>query len=176
MPWEKEMVTMLRYMISDLAEPPTYSDSRLEETILVCAQLVSYDLKFPNTYTVDISSGTLSPDPTDGTKDNAFINLVTTRAACLVDNALFRSKSAIAGIEVRSGTEMIKMSSMPEAYKLLLDSPQGWCALYQQMKKEYMFGGGGTIGAAIMTPIAGYFGYTGISGPPRYDIDHYRNY
>lgn len=83
MAWQNEMVRILRYIVNDI-DADSYSDSRLEETLLVAAQLVS-DIDFDNTYTIDVDTLALSPDPTElSTKDDWFINIVCMKAACII--------------------------------------------------------------------------------------------
>ena len=85
MSWQGEMTTIVRQLIYDV-DPAnyTYSDERLETTILVSAQLVSTEVDFEETYRIDVEQCTLTPDPTDPTqtaanadKDDGFINLVS---------------------------------------------------------------------------------------------------
>ena len=41
MAWQNEIVRIVRHLISDIdTDDPTYDNSRLEETVLVAAQLV----------------------------------------------------------------------------------------------------------------------------------------
>ena len=65
MTWQNEMTLIVRHLIHDLdSSNYTFVDDRLEESILVSAQLVLHEIDFEKTYTVDVDSSTLSPDPT----------------------------------------------------------------------------------------------------------------
>jgi len=83
MSWQNEMARIVRFLVNDL-EGDSYTDARLEETILVAAQLMYANIDFDNTYTIDVDTLALSPDPTDATKDDWFINIVCTKAACII--------------------------------------------------------------------------------------------
>ena len=77
MSWQGEISTMVRHVVNDL-DPTSYKYSvkRLETTILVAAQLVTFDVDFDNSYSINVEQCGLTPDPTDAPKDNAFINMV----------------------------------------------------------------------------------------------------
>ena len=77
MAWQSEMVRMLRHVVNDLdSSSYSFTDDRLEESILVSAQLVLTEIDFENTYTVDVDGLVLTPDPTTlADKDDAFINI-----------------------------------------------------------------------------------------------------
>ena len=76
MAWQSEMTTIVRHLINDTdISDPTFTNSRLETSILVAAQLMNNEINFGKVYTIDVDGCSLSPDPTVETKDNAFINL-----------------------------------------------------------------------------------------------------
>ena len=63
MAWDTTMVTILRTIISDL-DASSYSDSRLQQILVVAAQYVQQEISFTTTYTVNIDSPDIAPDPT----------------------------------------------------------------------------------------------------------------
>ena len=84
MSWQNEMVLIVRHLINDLDDSnQSFSDERLEGTVLVSAQLLLNEIDFDdppnNTYVVDVDGLSLTPDPTSGEKDNAFIKAVKDR-------------------------------------------------------------------------------------------------
>ena len=83
MAWQNEMTLIVRHLVNDLdSSDYTFTDSRLEESILVSAQLSFLEVDFEQTYTIDVDSVTLSPDPTTSSdKDDSFINIVSLRTA-----------------------------------------------------------------------------------------------
>ena len=89
MSWQNEMTIIVRHLINDLdSSSYTFTDSRIEESILVSSQLVLHEVDFESSYTVDVDSLTLTPDPTANTgsdgKDDGFISLVSLKTGCLL--------------------------------------------------------------------------------------------
>lgn len=160
--WQTEMVRLIRHLIDDLDAEPTYSDDRLQELILVAAQLVNMDVDFDTTYTIDLDNLILSPDPTDrtaGTRDDAFINLVILKAACLIDNAEARTAAA-QSITIRDGSSMIGLGgSGGIAQSKLAIMKEGWCKHYAAAMDEFVRSGTNTPGAIILGPykVEGYY-------------------
>lgn len=63
MAWQDQMSTIVRYVVNDVdSSNYTFSDERVETSILVAAQLVSNEIDFIQTYTIDVEGGTISPD------------------------------------------------------------------------------------------------------------------
>ena len=51
MAWQNEMSIILRHLVNDLdSSSYTFSDDRIEETILVASQLVLHEMDFESTY------------------------------------------------------------------------------------------------------------------------------
>ena len=157
--WQAEFITLLRVLIDDLSSPQTYNDKRLTQVLAVAAQLVTNELNFPSKFRVDIQALTIEPSPVDreSTRDENFINLVSIKAACLIDRGETR-KSVGQGIAIRDGSSSIDLrGSMDGRLKLL---EKGWCAVYDDTKLEYQANRNGTIaGAAIMTPFRVFAGF-----------------
>lgn len=141
------MVRIVRYLIDDYAEPYTYTDARLEELIIVSAQLIVYSIDFDKDYTIDVDSCTISPDPTDSVREDAFINLVSLKAACILFNAEAKAKAATA-ISVKDGLSTIDMSG---AYKSLQERAKTACDNFSHARLEYVMGNS-RAGEAIIGP------------------------
>jgi hypothetical protein len=95
MAWQNEMVVVLRHMIDDL-DPTnyTYSDSRLEETILAATYILQVDMEFNASYQVNVDEGSLIPDPTTtAPKDDDFIALCSLQAAIILYRSLMKTYS-----------------------------------------------------------------------------------
>ena len=120
MAWQDTMVTMLRVVIDDMGSNPTYSDSRLEEVIVVAANLTKQDVDFDSDYTIGVTDLSISPDPTTS-PDNAFINLVTLKSACLLANSEYKTCTNYA-ISVRDGSAAIDKRGVAAAKKEWRDS------------------------------------------------------
>lgn len=155
--WQTEMVRIVRYMIDDL-DGSSYSDSRLEETVLVAAQLMKHEMEFNNTYTVDVDTLSLSPDPTSGVKDDAFINLTCMKTACMILKAEVKAES-LKAVVVRDGPSSIDLSGRYAATK---DRAERMCEAYEQAKMQYQLGnsraGQAVVNTWIVDNIATYEG------------------
>lgn len=152
--WQTELVRIIRHMINDLSDSPTYADSRLEELVLVSAQLVSQEVDLIQTYVIDVDQLTLSPDPTDrSNRDEAFINLICLKAACTLDMSEARSSSS-QSISIRDGGSAIDLRGRVDSKIRLID--KGWCAMYKSAVTDQVFGSTQVPGAAIMTPFKLY--------------------
>jgi hypothetical protein len=134
--WSDEMVLILRNIINDDGTTQTYTDNRLMESLLAAAQIVTFEVSFPTSYLVDFDAYQISPDPTDtagGTRDNAFIALVTTKAACRIA----RGEAKIAGgqgISVKDGSSAVDLRDVAK-YKI--QTATSFCQDYKDMKWEY---------------------------------------
>ncbi len=146
MAWQDTMVTMLRVVIDDMGSNPTYSDSRLEEILVVSAKLTKKDVDFTNDYTIGVTDSTISPDPVSSS-DNAFVNLVTLKAACLVANSEFKTEANNA-ISVRDGSAAIDKRGVAAAKKDWRDSI---CNDYERAEREFKLGNS-NAGASIIGP------------------------
>lgn len=156
MAWQSEMVRILRHLIADISTTsPVYDNSRLEEVILVSAQLMQNELDFPQTYTVDVDERILSPDPTQNTKDASFINLVCLRGAVLVLGSEYKTSSTNS-IRVSDGPSSIDMTDVTRNAKLLYDSA---LAALEKAKIDYR-AGNSIAGEAVLTP----YTFEGIRG------------
>ena len=151
MAWQDNMVQMLRVVIFDLETTPTYSDSRLEEMLIASAHLVTQDIDFSTSYSVDILGQSITPDPTDQ-NDKEFVNFVVLKAACLADQSTLRSKVNSAGVSVRLGPSAISTSNNVKGFEILLN--QGPCSAYEKMKWEYELGNANAI-RAVLSPFIG---------------------
>jgi hypothetical protein len=160
MAWNDVMVTMLRMMIDDVDSTAyKYDDERLEKQLLLSAQLIQTgELEFTVAYTINIPSITLSPDPVTE-NDNAFINLVTLKAACLLDMAEARI-AAEQGIDISDVGSRIALSGRATNKLALLKAGSGgFCDAYKQAKKEFVLGSM-SPGMAIVSPFRLYAGFT----------------
>ena len=149
MSWQGQMSTIVRHLIDDLdAAKYKYSQNRVETAILVSAQLTTMNVDFNNSYTINVESCSLSPDPTDtDTKDNPFVSLVSLRAACIILGGEIRSESGNA-ISIKDGPSAIDLRGVSQIltalYKDLSDR-------YDHSLLEYR-AGNSIAGHAILGP------------------------
>lgn len=151
--WEVEFTELLRVMIGDLADPPTYTDERLRRVTISAAHIVSKEINFDNEYTVDISKQLISPDP-DGDQD--FANLTCAKAACLIERG--ETKSALQqGFMAKDGMGMtIDLRGRGQGYIDLAKYKKDWCSMYEQMKNDFLINEASELGEAVMGPIRVY--------------------
>lgn len=157
MAWQESMTVIVRTLIDDLDPLDyTYSNERIEQTILVSSQYVNQVADFQNVYSVDLSQFTISPDPTDSPADNDFINLVCIKAACIILGSEARSKAGQA-ISVKDGPSTIDLRGVASAAQALYDSCS---AKYEQMIMDYK-AGKSIAGQSILGPSSpASFNYT----------------
>lgn len=136
MSWQTEMTSILRGLTGDLDSPYTYSDSRLQQLIVISAQLTQQTIDFQQTYTIDIANTGISPDPTTGTRDDAFINLVSLRTYCLIATGESRAAGSN-GISLRSGPDAIDTRDVATNKA---NEAKNICKLFEDAKFEYQAG------------------------------------
>lgn len=168
MAWQDVMLGLLRPMVNDMASA-TYNDDTLEQVLVVAAfQVLREPLSFAFDYTADVENTDITPDPTDSdSQDDAFVNLVAIKAACIVDTGS-AAGAATQAIMVKDGASMIDLRGALAGKLALLR--QGWCATYKEAKFEHQ--SGSLAGAAVMTPFRLYAG--GATGYRSDDRGDYR--
>lgn len=149
MAWDDEMITIIRGLLQDyptptdvdgVEDPPKYSDDRLSELLLIAAQNVTAQVTFTQTYVVNIPNLTLRPDPTNrgnastaSTRDDAFINLVTLKAACLIATAEVREFTS-QGISLRDVSSAISLQRSPASLQLMQKT---YCQAYSDALYQF---------------------------------------
>jgi hypothetical protein len=144
MHWQDYTNLMVRTLINDLDETNyKYTDSRIDSTIAVAAQLVILELDFKNTYVVDVIQETIEPDPAD---DNQFINLLVYRAAIIIVGGEVKIEASNA-IAIKDGPSAIDLRGVSSTL----------LALYRDLSNKYDsivqdYGYSTNIGSAILGP------------------------
>ena len=108
MSWSVEIPVIVRTLINDLSENPTYSDDRLLQVITVAAKYVQFDVNLDHLYTIDVVTPNITPDPTTD-NDSIFISLVSLKAACIIDQSTLRTKAAMEGIRATLGPAQLSV-------------------------------------------------------------------
>lgn len=145
MTWQTEMTPILRYLINDLdSSNYTYADSRLQQSLLIGAQLVSTEITFNKTYEINVAASSLSPDPTDTPRDDAFINLVCFKSAVIIYGGELRLAGG-KSLKVVDGPSQIDTSAMYGNYSKLY---QQAIDDYNRAKINYTVG---TVGGQVIT-------------------------
>ncbi len=152
MPWQDEAIPTLRILINDIdTSSPTYSNSRLEQTLVVAARLIQQDIDFSSAYTTSIENVTISPDPVDE-EDDAFLNMMVLKAACIVDQSTFRTKAAMEGVRANMGPTSLQVSGNLSGFRFLLEN--GPCLTYTEMKEALLWGNTDIV-KAVLSPFSG---------------------
>ena len=148
MPWQNEMTLIVRHLVNDLDSTNyTFSDDRLEEAILVSSQLSILEIDFEQTYTIDVDSSSLSPDPTTSSdKDDSFINLVCLKTARLLIGSELKTHSLNA-ISLRDGPSALDLRGIVSGLKILFDDIT---KRYEEAVTQYKLNG--VVGQAILGP------------------------
>jgi len=146
MAWEDEMVPIVRHLVDDIASA-RYTDSRIQTSILISAQLMMTEVQFTNNYVVDIIGSGFTPDPTATTpKDNDYINLTCLKTACII----------LGGEAKEYGRNAVKIkdaaatADFKSAYDAVRESASQVCDDYDDYKTQYSLGK--APGTAIITP------------------------
>ena len=149
MSWQGRLSTIVRYLIDDIDSTSyKYSDNRIETTIIVSSQFVTLEVDLNNTYTINVEQCSLSPDPTDAdTRDNAFINLVCLKAACIIVGSEVRSESSNA-ISIKDGPSAIDLRGVASTLVVLY---KDLCQKYEKLLFDYR-AGHSIAGQAILGP------------------------
>jgi hypothetical protein len=146
MVWQNEVVRIVRFLINDL-ESLTYTDDRLEETVLVSAQLLLDTMDFAQSYTVDVDQVILTPDPTESPKDNFFINVLALKTACIVIGSEAKTL-ATQSYRIKDASSSIDISA---AYQSLNQLHKQMCDKLDKMIFDYR-AGNSLAGQAVLTP------------------------
>ena len=148
MPWQNEMTLIVRHLVNDLDSTNyTFSDDRLEESILVSSQLSILEIDFEQTYTIDVDSTSLSPDPTTSSdKDDSFINLVSLKTAQMLLGSELKTHYLNA-ISLRDGPSSIDLRGIVSGLKILFDDIN---RRYEEAVTQYKLNG--VVGQAILGP------------------------
>ena len=149
MAWQDIAIPMLRVVINDLEDTSLYGNDRLSQVMIVGASYIKQEINFDTTYTVNVISQTISPDPSN---DTVFMNFLILKSACIIDVGQLRTKAMIAGLVAKCGPVAIDTLQHLTGFKELLSS--GPCAAYVVLKEQWTFGNA-QICRAILSPFVG---------------------
>jgi hypothetical protein len=151
MSWQIEIPIMVRTLINDLNDQPTYSDERLLQVIAVAAKYVQFDVVLDNEYSVNVVDFSMSPDPTV-INDNIFISLVALKSACIIDQSALRTRAALEGIKASLGPAMLSVNGSLDGLISILD--KGPCASYDELTSHWDVSQATAI-RAVLSPFVG---------------------
>lgn len=151
MSWEVEIPIIVRTLVNDWGETPTYSDDRIKQVIVVSAKYVQFDVVLEHSYDIDVVNNNITPDPTDD-NDEIFISLVSLKAACIIDQSTFRTKTVIEGIRASLGPASLSVTGNSGPLKTMLEL--GPCAAYDELVSHWDVAQA-TTAKAILSPFVG---------------------
>lgn len=151
MSWKKQIPIIIRTLINDLSENPTYSDERILQVIVVAAKYVEFDVVLDRSYDINILSPNITPDPTIE-NDAIFISLLSLKAACIIDQSNFRTKAAMEGIRASLGPAQLAIGGSLAGWKDILE--HGPCKLYAELTDHWDISNANAC-RAILGPFVG---------------------
>lgn len=151
--WQTEIPIIVRNLINDLSDTPTYSDNRINQLAVVAAQYVLGEVNLEQSYTIDIVGIDISPDPSSPTsRDTDFVGFIALKTACLLDQSTFRTKAVSEGIKTALGSANLAISGNLAGYKTILDV--GPCKLYESLTLDHNIGNATAV-RAVLSPFVG---------------------
>jgi hypothetical protein len=103
--WSNIGIVLLRDLINDVSDTPTYDDTRLQSLLLSAAYLNIQNIDFSYEYTVNLLTQDISPDP----PESEFISLMVLRAVYMIAESEWKTESR-KGITLRDGPTSISMA------------------------------------------------------------------
>ncbi len=169
MSWNVELPLIVRTLINDLSDTPTYSDERILQTIVVAAKYVQFDVVLDHSYTLDIVNPNITPDPTTD-DDSIFISLTCLKAACIIDQSTVRTKAALEGIRAALGPAQLSVGGSLAGLKMILEI--GPCAAYDELTSHWDVKEATAVRAVLSPFVGNRFDPTSLTypGDPRRDI------
>lgn len=151
MAWQPTLTLIVRNLINDVNTPYEFSDSRIEQVLVVAGQYVQFDVNLTTRYEIDVINKTFNPDPVVS-KDDIFNSIVCLKAACIIDQGTFRTKAALEGISTKLGPAVLNLSGTLQGWKSIIE--HGACALYDQLTEHWDVQNA-TAWAAVLSPFVG---------------------
>ena len=158
MSWQNTSLLMLRTMLSDAGcdGDNRYTNSRLEDLLITAAYFLPLEINFNTTYTVNVASYSISPDPGASSPPDdgyEFISFMVLKEACLADESNFRTAALLQGVQARLGPAQLNTSNYGDKLSILLT--EGPCKAFSTLSNDYNFSyEGKKIIRAVMSPFA----------------------
>jgi len=151
MSWQTEIPIIVRTLINDWSDPPTYSEERLLQVISVAAKYVQFDVSLENSYNINVVNPNITPDPTVS-QDDIFISLVSLKTACIIDQSTLRTKAALEGIKTVLGPASLSIANSLTGWKMVIE--KGACATYEELTSHWNVQDATSV-RAILSPFVG---------------------
>lgn len=151
--WQSSLTLMVRNLIDDFGNSPTFTDDRIQQAIVVAGLIASNEYNFSAGYTFDLENIDISPDPAaSATSDPLAIALFTLKAACLLDTNKYQKAASNGGVLIVDGDTEIDTSKGFKGYADIITL--GPCASYEKLIRHSSILQSMTFGASVMTPIS----------------------
>lgn len=169
MSWKIELPLIVRTLINDLSDNPSYTDERLLQVLTVAAKYVQFDVTLDSLYAIDVVNINITPDPSIN-NDDIFISLVCLKASCIIDQSAVRTKAALEGIRASLGPASLSVGGSLVGLKMILDN--GPCAAYDELSSHWDVKEATAIRAVLSPFVGNRFDPTSLTypGDPRRDI------
>jgi len=153
MAWQQILVTLVRNLTGDMTSPFRHSDETIEEIVITAALHVVMEVDFANTYTVNLSQYSITPDPVESTAEVAFQILVALKAVEIIAAGEYRTASDKA-ISFKDGPSQLDTRGVADAKREILRDAE---LSYSRARTSYLTGDG-LHGVAVVTPYnIGYY-------------------
>ena len=154
MAWQETSVLLVRSLVNDFSDNPSYTDERIQLCFCLAGLLVVNELPFIANYTFDIAGPAISPDFTllGDSYDQMALALFSLKAACILTVNSFQGALSN-GIIVKDGDSQISTVGSLKNYSEILKL--GPCKMYEIALKKAQFQGGANIkhmGHVITSP------------------------
>ena len=148
MPWNIDLVLMLRSIIGDL-DSTSFTDERLKQILVVGAYNVLNDAIFSTEYTVNVAAISISPDPISE-NDVDFTTLTVYKSACILLGSEVKTNAGNA-VAIKDGPSSIDLRGVAGSLTTLYNDI---CSKYDTLLKEYQYNRNNDtpIGQAILGP------------------------
>ena len=169
MAWDDDAIEIVRMMTDDYGATARVSDDNLLRALLVAAFQVNREVDLDTSYAINLAAQSITPSPAT---DEAFINLMTIKAACLLDRgaAITAANRAIA---VRDGSSSVDLRGIAQA-RLEIAMRGGFCKAYQEAREDFIREQAGidrtgatTAGRAVLTPFRTIARQLSVVEPPQ---------
>jgi hypothetical protein len=146
MPWQIDLVTMVRGLIGDMASS-NYSDNRIRQMIVIAAFEVNNTTSIKKDYDINISKVTITPDPIEE-RDLNFSVMTAYKAAVLMIQGEVRNQS-LNSITISDGTSSINLTDVTHALQTLY---KDLSKMYEDLLNTYVIEESALNGQAILGP------------------------
>lgn len=130
MSWQDDTRNILRTVCGDVGPTYEYDDSRLDELILYSAKIVLIESLLNDTYTLDLSAGTISPDPSS---DDWLLTLLALKSWEILAKNEYRIASNKA-MSLRDGPSSVDGRGIAENKKVIAEEA---IARYREVLVKY---------------------------------------